>query len=214
MTHAPPRTRRTRAGPSSDASVLIRDFLGSAHVFSTTVREVVEERLLREIAGERITFAQYTLLRLVSLANDHNLRHVARFLGVSEAAASKAVDKLVRGGLLRRAEDTQDRRSIQLSLTQDGERLVAAYQVAQRIRMSSVLRSIPAAELRKTANLLDRVSAILMDRDAEPDQLCLRCGIYVRDRCLVRRIMKRDCFYVHHGNERVVGAPSRTPDTD
>ncbi len=214
MTHASPHTRRTAAGATPNASALIRDFLGSAHVFSATVREVVEERLLREIAGDRITFPQYRLLRLVSLANAHNLRDVARFLGVSEAAASKAVDKLVRGGLLRRAEDTQDRRSIHLSLTSDGQRLVVAYQVAQRVRLSSVFRRFPAAELRKTANLLDRVSATLMDHGAAPDELCLRCGIYVRDRCLVRRIMKRNCFYAHHGNGRVVGAPSRAPDPD
>lgn len=183
---------------TAGTSALIQEFLGSAHIFSSTVSDVVEERLLRDVVGNRLTFQQFKLLRLVAMTDAHSIGDVASFLGVSNAAASKAVDKLVRRRLLRRAEGKADRRAIQLSLTDQGRRVVEAYEEARNKKMARLFRQFPAAELRRAAELLDRLSASLVDHGADPEEICLQCGIYFRDKCLVRQLLKRNCFYVRH----------------
>jgi DNA-binding MarR family transcriptional regulator len=177
---------------------LINDFLGSAHVFSSSVNNVIEEQLLRQVGPRQLTFSQFKLLKLVALTDAQTVGDVAAFLGVSNPAASKAVDKLVRQGLLVRSEAPEDRRAIQLSLTESSRRLLAAYDAAKDRKLAGVFRPFSPADLRRTADLLDRLSAGIVDHTAKAEGLCLQCGVYYRQKCLVRQLVRRDCFYHRH----------------
>ncbi|MCL4522450.1 MAG: MarR family winged helix-turn-helix transcriptional regulator [Acidobacteria bacterium] len=177
---------------------LVSDFLGSAQVLATAVTEVVEERLLREIAGEALTLSQFKLLKLVANTDAHSVGDVAAFLGVSNAAASKAVDKLVRRKQLVRAEGRLDRRAAVLSLTARSRRLLAAYDAARDQKLTEIFRAFSPEELEHTTEILDRLSAGLLDHDAKPEETCLQCGIYFREKCLLRKLVGRQCFYANH----------------
>jgi len=181
---------------------LVSDFLGSAQVFATAVTEVVEEKLLREIAGKALTLSQFKLLKLVANTDAHSVGDVAAFLGVSNAAASKAVDKLVRRKQLVRAEGRLDRRAAVLSLTARSRRLLAAYDVARDRKLIEIFRAFSPQELERTTEILDRLSAGLIDHSAKPEEICLQCGIYFREECLVRKLVGRRCFYVNHRARR------------
>jgi len=189
----------------------IDDFVGSAHVFASAVHDVVEQRLLERVAGGQITVPQVKLLKLVAMTDAYTLGDVAAFLNVSNAAASKAVDRLVRRNLLRRSEDQKDRRIMHLALTQTGHGLLTAYETARRQKLESIFTQFPREELQRAAELLDRISADIVDHTADPQEVCLKCGIYFRERCLVRQLVKRNCFYQRHQSEpRVLtGLPAR-----
>jgi DNA-binding MarR family transcriptional regulator len=177
---------------------IIHDFLGSAHIFASAVNEVVEKRLLGEVAGKHLTLSQFRLLKMVALTDARTISDVALFLGVSNAAASKAVDKLVRRKLLRRTEGRPDRREICLSLTEASRRLLIAYEERKERKLARVFRTFPRTELRRASQLLDRLSAGVVNHSARPGEVCLQCGIYFRDNCLVRKLLKRDCFYLRN----------------
>jgi len=180
------------------AGDLINDFLGSTQVFARAVRNVVEEKLLHEIAPRPLTFSQFRLLKLVAMTNAQTLGDVATFLGVSNAAASKAVDKLVRRGLLLRSEAETDRRAIELSLTEPSRRLLAAYDAAKNRTLAKVFRRLSPKDLRHTAELLDQLAAEIVDHTARPEEICLQCGIYYRKKCLIQQLVQRNCFYHRH----------------
>ena len=184
--------------PRAGTGDLINDFLGSTQVFATAVRNVVEERLLRETAHRQLTFSQFRLLKLVAMTNAQTLGDVATFLGVSNAAASKAVDKLVRRGLLLRNEAQTDRRAIELSLTEPSRRLLAAYDAAKDRTLTRVFRQLSPQDLRHTVELLDQLSAVIVDHTAKAEEICLQCGIYYRKKCLIRQLVQRNCFYHRH----------------
>jgi DNA-binding MarR family transcriptional regulator len=174
----------------------IDDFLGSAHVFASAIADIIEQRLLEKAADGQVTASQMKLLKLVAMTDSYTLGDVASFLRVSNAAASKAVDRLVRRGLLRRTEDQKDRRVMHLRLTQAGLRLFTAYESARQRKLQSVFVQFPPEELRRTSELLDRLSADIVDHTSNPQELCLKCGIYFREHCLVRQLVPRNCFYV------------------
>lgn len=178
-----------------DPSPLIQEFLGSVRVFSQSVRIVVEEPLLAKLVGGRLTFPQYKLLRLVAGADGHSIGDVASILGVSSAAASKGVDKLVRRRFLKRREGKLDRRAMHLSLTTLGQRAVTSYERARDAAMLGIFEATPAAALRRAIQLLDGLSASLVDHGADPEGLCLQCGIYFPDKCVARRFGKRKCNF-------------------
>jgi len=191
---------------SARTAELINDFLGSTQVFASSVNDVIEARLLREVGPPQLTLSQFKLLKLVALTDAQTIGDVAAFLSVSNAAASKAVDKLVRQGLLLRNEAQRDRRAIQLSLTASSRRVLAAYDAAKDRKLASVFREFAPQDLQRTADLLDRLSAGIVDHTGRAEDLCLQCGIYYRKKCLVRQLVRRNCFY--HRRESRKNAPA------
>lgn len=185
---------------------LIDDFLGSIQIFSSAVNDLLEDQL-REITGSNLTFSQLKLLNLIAHTEGHTVSDVAAFLGVSNAAASKGVDRLVRRGLLRRDEAESDRRAVELSLTQAGRDLLNKYEALTHRAMTELFGGLSSKELRDTARLLDRLSVSIVDQD---DEVCFRCGIHFRDRCLLRQARRRDCyFHLHRKGKTPVAGDSQ-----
>ncbi len=179
----------------ADTIDLVDDFLGSAHVFASAIAEVIEAQLLKDVTQNQISASQLKLLKLVSLTGPRTIGDVAAFLGVSNAAASKAVDKLVRMMLLRRGEDENDRRAIHLSLTQPSRRILANYDAAREHKLREIFQDFDPRELQKAATLLDRLSACIVDSGADLEQICLQCGIHARKKCVLRTLLNRACLY-------------------
>jgi len=185
-----------------EAPVAAKDFLGSANAFATAVREVMEKALLEEIAGGQVSLVQLRLFSLVFHTEPQSVGDVAAFMGVTKAAAGQMVEKLVRRGWLRRTVVKTDRRTAMLSLTKSSEQMLERYESARDKRLKKIFRGFSDTELRQLANLLDRVSAEIINHTARPEEICLQCGIYFRDRCLLRTLVGRTCYYQQHRDRR------------
>jgi len=185
---------------ASGLTQLIQDVLGSAYMLSTAVNDLMEERL-HAVTGEQLTFSQVKLLKLISRTEAYNISQVAAFLGVSTAAASKAVDRLVRRGLLHRSEAEEDRRAVQLALTAEGSRLLAAYDAATAEAFAEIFGDFPVENLRQVADLLDHLSVNVLTQNGHEKEVCYRCSIYFREKCLLRSVQGRDC-HVYGSLER------------
>ncbi len=192
---------------------VIRAFLGSAHIFANAVSQIIEEKVWREAAGNQLTVSQLKLLKLVALSGEHKIGDVAAFLGISNAAASKAVDKLVRRMFLRRSEGEADRRAIHLSVTGPGRRLLEAHESATREKLAEILGEMPPDALSDLTRLLDRVSALIIAYSAKSEDVCVQCGIYFRERCLLGQEMSRQCLYMRQkdGERKGAGEPRVRP---
>ena len=173
----------------------VNELLGSAHLFVSAVSGVMEQQLLAEIAGKHLTLSQLKILKLLDLTEAHNIGDVAAFLGVSDAAASKAVDRLVRGKYLRRTEGREDRRSSNLSLAAAGRTVLKRYDAAKDRKLAGMFGQLDPEELERTSTFLERLTKGIVHEAANPEEICLQCGIYLKKRCLVREAGKPDCHY-------------------
>jgi DNA-binding MarR family transcriptional regulator len=180
---------------------LIEDFLGSVQIFASAVNDLLEGQL-RGATGSSITFSQLKLLNLVHQTEGHTISDVAAFLGVSNAAASKAVDRLVRRGLMKREEAEADRRAVELSLTDEGKSILATYHQITQKALQDLFGGLSEKELKETSRLLDRLSVSIVNLEDGIDEICFRCGIHFRDRCLLRAARKRDCYFHQHKKEK------------
>jgi DNA-binding MarR family transcriptional regulator len=186
---------------TTNAPDVVHDFLGSAQIFTNAVTDLMEEQL-QEVASDRLTFSQLKLLKMVSLTDNYTVSDVASFLGVSNAAASRAVDRLVKRGLVDRTEAEADRRAVKLSLTQDGQRLLQRYDAASTRVLGTLFGDLSPDQLHRTAKVLDQLSVSIVSRRAQKGEVCMRCGIHFRDRCLLRQSKERNChFHQHRGDE-------------
>jgi len=180
-------------GPNTE--LLISDLLGSAHLFISAVSGVMEEKVLSETAGKQLTLSQLKVLKLLQLTDARNVGDVAAFLGVSNAAASKTVDRLVRRKYLKRTEAPSDRRSSELTLTAPGRKMLIQYDAVKTRKLARVFHDFDPEDLRRTTELLEQLTKGVVTHSANPEEICLQCGIYLQKRCLVREVARTDCMY-------------------
>jgi DNA-binding MarR family transcriptional regulator len=186
----------------------INDLLASASIFTSVSSELLAAEL-EDIAGPRLTFTQLKLLRLVGRQRRLTIGDIAAFLGISNAAASKAVDRLVRGGLLRRAGVEGDRRATEVTVTPEARALLDDFDARAGKALLKVLSGAGIRRLRDLSGGLDRLSVALSEGSEDPDSVCFRCGLYFRDECLLRDMSDRRC-YLHLGEtRRGVEGPAR-----
>jgi DNA-binding MarR family transcriptional regulator len=174
---------------------LVHEFLGSSQIFVSALQDIIDKDILSQVLKNKITVTQLKLLKLVNSGDQHTISEVAAFLGVSNAAASKTVDRLVRQLLLRRSEGESDRRTMLLTLTERSRRLLAAYDEAMEIKLHELFEGSSAADLKRVVEILDRLSTRIVQQTAFPDEICLQCGIYTREKCLLKNTLQRPCIY-------------------
>ncbi len=71
-----------------------------------------------------LSFSQINILMRLFHRGNSSVSEVGEQLGVSNAAASQAVDRLVGLDLIERTEDPDDRRTKRLALTQQGHNVI------------------------------------------------------------------------------------------
>ncbi len=95
---------------------------------------------MRGIAAEKfgITVEQFHILRHIRKGHG-SVSELAEAKGISRPAISQAVELLVAKGLVTRREKTEDRRFVQLGLTENGEELLSAIFRENRVWMEEKL---------------------------------------------------------------------------
>ena len=172
---------------------LIRDVMGASHVYCSAVDDLLD-RTLEEAVDAQLAMSQVKLLLLVARPGQQfKITDVADFLGVTNAAASRAIDRLVQRDLVDRSVSPRDRRAVTLSLTPEGEELLARFQMVRTRELLRLLGEVDAERLRLAAEILDELSVKLLALDHEGEERCLRCGIHFRRGCVVRDVLGREC---------------------
>jgi DNA-binding MarR family transcriptional regulator len=108
------------------------------------------------------------LLKLHS--NEHeevSAGELADILDLSTGAMTNRLDGLEEAGYLARRRDTQDRRSVLVSITQAGREVLGAAVAAQGAEEKDLLASLAPAEREQLNALLRRVVLAIEDADAE-----------------------------------------------
>lgn len=142
---------------------LMQQVMAASHAFCTTVNDMLE-RSLDEVSEERLMLSQVELLLLIARPGRRlNVTDVAEFLGVTRAAASRSVDRLVRRGLIDRTASQEDRRAVVLALTPESEGLLARFEEVRTRELLRVLGDFPPEKMRAVVSLLDELAARLGD---------------------------------------------------
>jgi DNA-binding MarR family transcriptional regulator len=106
----------------------------------------------------------------ITVGQFHILRHVRRGISMSELATAKdisrpaisqAVDILVNKGLLTRVQSTQDRRYVELALTDEGNHLLDTVFKETREWMKERMHVLTAQELETIADAMEIMKKII-----------------------------------------------------
>lgn len=97
-------------------------------------------------AGEDVTLPQYRALVVLASRGPQRLIDLAAVLAVNASTATRMCDRLVRKGLIRRQRTAADRRSVRVSISTEGRRLVAAVTARRRQEIEAIVQRMSAQE--------------------------------------------------------------------
>lgn len=98
--------------------------------------------------------AAYALLVRVDEVGEIRLTDLASYYGIGKPTVSRQLGLLTDLGLVGRIEDTSDRRSAKISMTQDGRDRLARARAARRVRFQSILASWDDPDIQRFGELL------------------------------------------------------------
>jgi hypothetical protein len=59
-----------------------------------------------------------------------------------------------------------------------------------------IFSDVPVQDLDRVTELLDRLSARIVQETAKPEEICVQCGIYSRQDCLLNKHLSSKCQYI------------------
>lgn len=124
--------------------------------------------VFRKMLDADLTLAESIVLRSLQ-HGPLNVADAAEMLCVSHSAASRAVDRLVRDGLIGRQENPEDRRQKQLTLAPAGAALIGEMESVTAERMRLIMGVLSAEEQEQFRTLLIRLIAAYGEAVAEQD---------------------------------------------
>lgn len=144
----------TNSSAQTLSSSLVDAVLSASRVFVA-----VAARSLADTA-EEVTLAQYRTLVVLASRGPQTLAGLASNLEVAPATATRMCDRLVRKGLIRRAHERGDRRTVRLDLTSSGRSLVDTVTRRRRKEIQAILKSVPIAEQSELVRSLSRFAEL------------------------------------------------------
>lgn len=121
---------------------------------------------LRTIAAEEfgISVEQFHILRHIRKGIT-SVSELAEFRQISRPAASQAIDVLFEKGLLTRRQSSQDRRYVELGLTEEGSALLNAIFTNNRAWMMEKLADLPDAEISGLIHAMQLLKSTFLSPD-------------------------------------------------
>jgi len=173
---------------------LMHRAMGASNVFCATVTGLLEESL-DQASNAELALTQLRLMLLISRPEHRfKVRDVAQFMGITSAAASRSIDRLVQRGLVDRQLAPDNRRAVDLELTPEGRELLARFTEIRDERLMRVLRDYPSEKLEQVAALLDELTILLLDLGPDKQERCLRCSLQFKRGCLMRDVLGKECI--------------------
>lgn len=102
---------------------------------------------MRHQGATDLSVPQFRALAFLNRHPGASLSDLAEHLGVTKATASATVERLVRRGLVNRADDPQERRRLVLTLTPSGVIHLQQAREATHSSVTEVLAALPEAKL-------------------------------------------------------------------
>lgn len=105
-----------------------------------------------------LSLAQWAVLVALWHNGNMNIKDLAQLTGNAPPATSRIVDRMIEAGLLRRTQDTRDRRAVTIALTDRGEEMRPLMTMFESVN-EVMLRGLTSAEEQSLFDLLARVEA-------------------------------------------------------
>lgn len=118
----------------------------------------------KEIAEDSISLPQMLILDILNVRKSMRMGELAKYLSVSMAATTGVVDKLVNQGLAIRASSPNDRRVVNINITDKGRKITHKYNQAKQKTIIEIFSGLNEADRNKYIEILRKIVSRLNEK--------------------------------------------------
>jgi len=148
----------------------------TVRLFCQAVSSQVFKPALDKLADDDLTQVQLACIRFACLHPEPSVGMIADGLGVSNAAAAKLIDRLVKKGLLIREEDSRDRRVLKIKLTEAGQDMLERVCSMEDQYFGSVFQQMSSESRQDLECGIVAFLRVVLEKPEQVDEICLKCG--------------------------------------
>lgn len=138
--------------PATSSEPTLDDLLAGILVASRSLVAISAESIAA--VADEVDLVQFRVLVVLASRGPSSLGQVADSVGLHLSTASRTVDRMAGMGLIDRTARAADRRSLELTLSPDGERLVGRVLRRRRAALERVLGKLSERKARRLAAAL------------------------------------------------------------
>lgn len=146
----------------------------SLHNFADKMAEIMPimmKEFTRCMASEllrgKVTLPQIMILHFLEIEQEAKMKDLARFMGVTMAAMTGIIERLVKNGHCARIYDSEDRRIIKIKLTAKGDKLVKDMNENKRQMIMKIFGKISEADRQDYLRILLQIKDILLKENSD-----------------------------------------------
>jgi len=166
----------------------------NSRILARLVHDVSERDYLNHASALPLSRSQFVTLKILLYTGPFTIGDIASTIGISRAAASKNIDKLVKMKLVQRKEVPTDRRSTRVSILAAGEIIVESYDARRNEKQQKILSSFTDREKTLFNNLLEKYIRGALQHEGNFDLMCLMCGGEYDEACVIKDT-RGLCYY-------------------
>lgn len=156
-------------------------------LFGRIIVNSLQTQVPDEMSDIDLTFQQLHAMIFTSQHEACSVGDIASGMAISHPAAVKLIDRMLRKGLVVKAEDVQDRRVSCVSLTDLGRQLVESAQAKRTEAIAKALQNMTSEEQAGLVTGLEKLLAATLETENLIESTCLRCGVGHTQSCVVNR---------------------------
>ena len=179
--------------------------LKALSVLSRAVDEILESGAANgapELQIANLSRSKAQMLRLLEQQGGQTATQAARFLGVTKPAVTQLINGMVRSKLVDRSPSRRDRREVRLKLAKGGRNVLQLLRRKQHHLLRNAIRMTTGADPDRWSAVLFEVAGALTRSDRAYERLCLQCGAYADESCILVGGDAECLFRRHAGGNR------------
>ncbi|MGJ9383001.1 MarR family winged helix-turn-helix transcriptional regulator [Salipaludibacillus sp. CF4.18] len=125
---------------------------------------------IEKVLAEKVfpmSVEQYGILRLLDMNGPQTAKELAELTGVHKSAITTKTSRLEEKGLIKRNPDLEDRRHIQITLTEEGHIVFEQSKQAMIAFISSYFTRLDSTEVESFLKIYQKINTIIIEEESE-----------------------------------------------
>ncbi|MCX5716289.1 MAG: MarR family transcriptional regulator [Candidatus Omnitrophica bacterium] len=148
-------------------AVPLSEFADKMSDITLVIAKEFTRRATCELFKGAITMPQFLVLNFLSTRGDSRMSDLAHFMGVTTAAMTGIVERLVEGGYVTRLAEPNDRRVIKIKLTAKAAGLVKKVHGQRRQMIMDIFGRLSEKDRQDYLKIITEISGILSNGETK-----------------------------------------------
>jgi DNA-binding MarR family transcriptional regulator len=157
----------TASSPNPDQRAQARIILHAIQLLRSRIVQQYTQAARHEAAVTDITFPQWSLMLVLRDLGQATIKELAEHLHVSSPSVSTMVERLVEMGMLQRTQQQQDRRAVEVRITESGEHAMAAVEEEMIKTIEEFMHRMGPRLTRNWCEVYARIREIIEEEEAQ-----------------------------------------------